>query len=206
MKAKTKGGGYQKGKDRRVQILDSARSLLIESGYHNFSLRKVAENSGIRVGNLQYYFPTKEDLVRALLDLVIAQYVEEWIELRRHGSPEQQFLAIIEDVILDLNTKQTTVFFPEIWSLSNHEKNLTRAMDNMYETYRKVLAEVIGEMNPALSATQAHHLALFISASIEGHTMFIGHRKPWKKETQNVLTMAKQSFVWLIYNGNIPDD
>ena len=50
-------GAYKKGKDTRNQILNVARDLLIDEGYHNFSLRKVAEHAGIRVGNLQYYFP-----------------------------------------------------------------------------------------------------------------------------------------------------
>jgi AcrR family transcriptional regulator len=204
MKGKRIRGAYKKGKDRRLQILRAARKCLIDSGYHNFSMRKVADSAGIRIGNLQYYFPTKAELVQAMLDGVIEEYLEVWAEIRSRGTPEEQFLAIIEDVVLDLNTRQTTVFFPEVWSLSNHETFVTRAMDAMYETYRGVLVEVILEMNPSLSPVQAHHLALFISASIEGHTMFIGYRKPWRKETGSILAMAQQSFIWLIRNGDIP--
>jgi hypothetical protein len=78
-------------------------------------------------------------------------------------------------------------------------------MDEMYENYRKVLADIIGEVNPALSAIQARRLALFICASVEGHTIFIGYRKPWRKETANIIHIAKQSFLWLIMQGEIPD-
>ncbi|NCF16595.1 MAG: TetR family transcriptional regulator [Haliea sp.] len=203
-KTQASQGAYKKGKDRRNHILDVARDLLIDSGYHNFSLRKVAEKAGIRVGNLQYYFPAKSDLVKAMLDHVIDDYLADFDDIRGHGTPEEQFVAVIEDVITDLNGKKTTVFFPELWSLSNHEKGITRSMDNMYQRYREVLAEIILEINPGLSQEQSQRLALFFSASIEGHTIFIGYRKPWRKETANIVDMASQSFLWLIKDGRVP--
>jgi AcrR family transcriptional regulator len=205
VKKQAKQGSYQKGKDKRQNVLEVAADVLIESGYHNFSMRKVADAAGIRLGNLQYYFPSKEKLVKAMLDHALSSYLDAFVEIRRHGTPEEQFLAVIDQVLNDLNKKRTTVFFPEVWSLSNHEKGVTQAMDEMYENYRKVLADIIGEVNPALSALQARRLALFISASIEGHTIFIGYRKPWTKETANIIHIAKQSFLWLVMQGDIPD-
>ncbi|MBE9539314.1 MAG: TetR/AcrR family transcriptional regulator [Proteobacteria bacterium] len=204
-KKQAKQGSYQKGKDKRQDVLEVAAELLIESGYHNFSMRKVADAAGIRLGNLQYYFPSKAKLVKAMLDHALSSYLDAFVEIRRQGTPEEQFLAVIDKVVNDLSKKRTTVFFPEVWSLSNHEKGVTQAMDEMYENYRKVLADIIGEVNPALSALQARRLALFISASIEGHTIFIGYRKPWTKETANIIHIAKQSFLWLIMQGDIPE-
>jgi hypothetical protein len=60
------------------------------------------------------------------------------------------------------------------------------------------------EINPGLSQEQSQRLALFFSASIEGHTIFIGYRKPWRKETANIVDMASQSFLWLIKDGRVP--
>ncbi|MBT4518597.1 MAG: TetR/AcrR family transcriptional regulator [Halieaceae bacterium] len=207
MKVRKKGskrGSYKKGEDRKDTILDAAYNLLINSGYYNLSLRKIADSAGISIGNLQYYFPSKDMLVEAMLDRVIQGYLDSFIEIRRHGTPQEQFLAIIEEVITDLGTKHTTVFFPELWSLSNHQKGVTKAMDAMYDRYRQVLVDIICDMNPALSADQARRLALFISSSIEGHTVFIGYRKPWNKETGNLVKMAQQSFLWLVMEGEIP--
>jgi len=197
-------GAYQKGKDKRQDILDAAAALLIDSGYHNFSMRKVADAAGIRVGNLQYYFPSKEKLVKAMLDSALSRYLDDFFEIRQHGTPEEQFLTVINHVVFDLNSKRTTVFFPEVWSLSNHEKGVTKAMDEMYENYRSVLTDIIGEVNPKLSLQQARRIALFITASLEGHTVFIGYQKPWRKETANIVEMASQSFLWLIKHGDIP--
>ena len=201
-----KQGVYKKGRERINDILDAATNLLIDSGYHNFSLRRVAAAANIRLGNLQYYFPSKDQLVRAMLDRVIQVYLDSFDEIRHHGTPREQFVALIEHVLSHLNEKKTTIFFPELWSLSNHEEYVGQFMDDMYGKYRLTLGAIIAEINPALSASQVTRLSLFISASIEGHTVFIGYEKPWTKETNAIISMATQSFLWLIEHGEIPDN
>jgi TetR/AcrR family transcriptional repressor of nem operon len=48
--------------------VDSARSRIHEQGAHRTTLAHVAERSGVPLGNVYYYFKTKDDLVRAVLD------------------------------------------------------------------------------------------------------------------------------------------
>ena len=36
----------------------------MNKGYAQFSMRNVAAEAGMRLGNVQYYFPTRSDLVR----------------------------------------------------------------------------------------------------------------------------------------------
>lgn len=197
-------GRYSKGKSSVENILQAATDLLIDQGYHKFSLRKVADAADVRLGNLQYYFPTKDQLVAALLDRTIQVYIDGFEQLRSQGTPEEQFRAIIKEVLSDLASRETTVFFPELWSLSNHEESVARAMEQMYSRYRQVLADVISEVNPTLTETQVTRLALFISCSMEGHTVFVGYQKPWASEIPNIIEMATQSFLWLIRSGQVP--
>ena len=67
-----------------------------------------------------------------------------------------------------------------------------------------MLIDVIGLINPSLSAAQLKRLALFICASLEGHTIFIGYGKAWMQETDNIVSMATHSFMWLITSGTVP--
>jgi AcrR family transcriptional regulator len=196
----------KKGQQTVNVILDAAEALLVESGYHSFSLRKVAATAGLTVGNLQYHFPSKDLLIEGMLNHCIQRYLEmfEGIRQQAGANPKEQFTALIKGIFKDLNSNNTTMFFPELWSLSNHDDNATESMDAMYEQYRRVLMDVITEINPALSKTQLQRLALFISASIEGHTIFIGKGKPWQKETLDIVYMATQSFLWLIEQGDVP--
>lgn len=204
MTYKTAAKGYSKGEKRIKLILEAAEQLLIDSGYHNFSMRKVATKAGVSVGNLQYYYPSKDKLLEALLDKVIQNYLDAFEKFRGQYAPKEQFIKIIKTVIKDIKTKHTTVFFPELWSMANHEKHISKIMDSMYGKYRALVADVIREINPNLNECQAQRLSIFISASIEGHTMFIGYKKTWTKEAENILDISLQSFLWLIEHGDIP--
>jgi AcrR family transcriptional regulator len=196
-------GTYAKGRTRAADILDAGVSVLIEHGYHNFSLRRVADEAGLRLGNLQHYFPSKDALVQAMLDRVIEAYLARFVRIQESGlDPEAEFRQIIDMVFRDLNTRRTTVFFPELWSLANHDTVVAGHMDRMYARYRDVLGASIARINPALDEAQVRRLALFVSASIEGHTVFVGHGKPWRKQTQDVVALATASFLWLIRSGS----
>lgn len=197
--------GYSKGEKRQLAILNSAENILLKLGYDKLSMRKVANDAGISVGNLQYYFSSKEDLVAAMLNNVIQDYLIAFEEIRHHGEPKQQLRELITEIFLDLNNERTTFFFPELWSLANHEKSMVPFMDEMYDKYRMVLANIIKEINPTLTDIQTKRLSLFISSSIEGHTIFIGYQKPWIEETKPIISIALQSFLWLIEQGDIPN-
>ncbi|MFT6694243.1 MAG: AcrR family transcriptional regulator [Neolewinella sp.] len=197
-------GPYKSGLLTQKSIIDAAIELLMDSGYHNFSLRKVALRVGISGGNLQHHFKSKQELTVAMLDTLISAYLVEFQTISNaNHSPIVRLRKILEHVIIDLNTRATTVIFPELWSLANHDKRVSASVDDMYERYRAVLKTCITEINPTLNPTQVEKMALFICASLEGHTMFIGYNKKWTHHTESIVEMAFQSFLHMIEEGNI---
>lgn len=200
-----RAGVYSKGKNTASEILSSAIKVFIAEGYAGFSLRKVAAAADVKLSNLQHYFPSKDALLEAMMTVEIEAYLASFEEIRSHGSAEQQLAELVDMVVEDLKTKKTTIFFPELWSLSNHHQAMTKHMDAMYRRYRLVVKEIIRAINPALNDRQVKHLALFITASLEGHTVFVGYHKPWTRETKAISSIATQSFLWLIKSGEIPE-
>lgn len=173
-------GTYLKGQERIVQILEAARNILIDSGYAGLSMRKIATAVGITIGNLHYYYPSKKDLIADLLDHVIQGYLQDSENTRREAgaSPEDQFIAVIRLIIDDLNTRETTNFFPELWAMANHDETAAERMHELYCKARLDINELIAVLNPSLNEEEREQLALFISASMEGLTPFIGNGKP----------------------------
>jgi TetR/AcrR family transcriptional repressor of nem operon len=49
------------------RLLDAAHALILERGYNAFSYADLAEQVGIRKASIHHHFPTKADLVEALL-------------------------------------------------------------------------------------------------------------------------------------------
>lgn len=57
----------------RKQILVTARRLFNELGYDRVTMRRLADELGIGVGNVTYYFARKQDIVSAIMDDSFAQ-------------------------------------------------------------------------------------------------------------------------------------
>lgn len=58
-----------KGDQARIEILDAARGLFLDHGYHGTSMRAIARAAGDRaVAGLYNHFPTKEAIFRALIE------------------------------------------------------------------------------------------------------------------------------------------
>ena len=53
---------------RRAQIIEAALATIADLGFMNASLAQIARRAGISKGVIGYYFPTKDDLVKAVVD------------------------------------------------------------------------------------------------------------------------------------------
>ena len=196
---------YEKGQARIEAILDAALEVLTGQGYKKLTLRQIALHAGIKVGNLTYYYRTKESLLKDLLEKILSTYLVEMdrIVVASGDSPEDGFVAVIEYLIEDLNTQRTTKFFPELWALSNHDEYTAELMENMYAAERQVIEKLIRAINPELDKQQTGDLALFISCSIEGMTMFVGAGKKQEDTLQSMKKIACESFLHLIANPGL---
>ena len=191
---------YEKGHARIESILDAAAEVLISGGYKKLTLRQIALRAGITVGNLTYYYRTKEALLKDLLDKILINYLDEMdrIVAASGDAPEDRFVAIIEYLIEDLHTRRTTRLFPELWALANHNAHAAELMESMYAQERRALRELIRGVNPRLGKRKTASLALFISCSIEGMTIFVGEGKKHEGSLKSMKNIACESFLHLI--------
>jgi AcrR family transcriptional regulator len=61
-------GPYAKTAARRAEIIDAALDAFAAAGYRGASLRAIAERVGISHAGLLHHFPTKEELLAAVLE------------------------------------------------------------------------------------------------------------------------------------------
>lgn len=61
-----------RGRERLARILDAATELFLRDGYGETSIDSILEVSGGSKATLYNYFPTKDDLFRAVIDEVMA--------------------------------------------------------------------------------------------------------------------------------------
>ncbi len=193
-------GGSSKGNETRELILRTALSILIEEGYRAMSMRRVATACGMKFGNLTYHYRSREDLVRELMEAVISSYELEFKAIMHMpGVPAEDRLRRLCMLVLnDIRSKKTTRFFPELWALSNHDPFVLERVQDLYVRARAPLLEIVTEMRPDLDADECELVALFISASMEGMTIFAGHEKPFEKRMPAIEHLAVLSFCTLV--------
>jgi len=87
------------GKTTRDAILAAALRLMQVHGYHATSLDDVLRESGVGKGNFYYHFRSKEDLGYAILDQIVAGFVERTLEpcfADPHGAPLAQIRCFLD--------------------------------------------------------------------------------------------------------------
>ncbi len=53
--------------NKREKLLEAARELIHQQGYRHTTLSEIAERSEVPLGNVYYYFKTKDDLAAAVI-------------------------------------------------------------------------------------------------------------------------------------------
>lgn len=193
-------GIYQTGRERVLQILETALDIIIESGYQALTLREVARRCDIRIGAVSYYYKSRSDLLQDVLNMVLVPYAENFdAVIREVGlTAEQKLERVIRFLLEDMRTKQTTRLFPHLWALANHDPFVAKAVDSIYILERRTLTGLIAEINPLLGEQEREALAVYISASVAGSTMFVGFEKPWAKELPLYSAIACRGLIELV--------
>jgi AcrR family transcriptional regulator len=112
---------------RAERLLDSARRLFCERGFHGVSVNEIAEAAGTTGAAVYRHFPSKEDLLLTLLDDVQDRYLAELPP--RYPDPFDELEALI-DRHMDL-----TFANQELAAIWMHEQRLIS--DKHFRRYRR---------------------------------------------------------------------
>lgn len=192
-------GTYARGTETVDTILKAAHDVLIEEGASAFTIRRIATASGMKVGNVSYHFPRKELLIKIMLDELLESY-DKLLEsrVRQPGiSPEERLRLMIVICLEDIAGKRTTRLFTELWALANTNAFIAERVRAFYLKVHDFIGEAVSALNPALSPDHVHTVALYISASMEGSTPFLGYEKPWAAKMPLITAIAAEALVTL---------
>lgn len=159
------------GKETARKILAAARSLLTLEGYAQFSMRNVADAAGLRLANLQYYFPRRDDLVRAILADTGDMYAEAYERILDGASkdPVERFKIVLDYQLRDIFVPETRRYFVQLWALLNSIDDASGSLlGELYAYDIGPLGECIQAMHPKLGKSKVAERARLLAATIEG--------------------------------------
>ncbi len=164
----------KKGKSSETidKIIVSAREIFSEDGHAALSLRKVAENAGIAVGNLTYHFPTKRSLLIAMIEEARADFAQMSLKLFENPATEplDTLLNLLELFISDARTSHR--FFLQMWGFAACDSEANDAVKSWYRDYSNFVYYLIRDANPALTHDQRLGAMIQIGSLAEASKVF----------------------------------
>ena len=84
--------------DKRTRLIETAMKLAYKHGFRETSLADIAQAAHVPVGNVYYYFKTKEELGEAVVERRLTQFRDFRAEMDRLSSPKDRLFAFVDSI------------------------------------------------------------------------------------------------------------
>src|SRR5438874_13679961 len=132
----------------RELIVRAAAESLLESGYAGTSVRAIASRAGVAIGNLQYYFPTKSELLVEAWRYLTGQSVEQLRQaLNRLTDPLEVLEVGVESIwasLRQLGDIQLAAF--DLLVQAPRSERLRAYLPELFTRYREVIQEQLDRL------------------------------------------------------------
>lgn len=180
---------------RLTQIILAARQTFQEDGYAGFATRRVADRVGIALGNLQYYFRTKEELLRAALQTCMQETLRDYAAIASQPgvSAARRSSALVERIFHDIHETDLPKFLFEAWAFAQNEPYAAELVDAMYAEYRDLFTKLLSEIHPTLTSDEGAVRASLLIALTSGMMILAHHAADSDKDHAEFVRTTKRA-------------
>jgi AcrR family transcriptional regulator len=125
--------------DRRQAILDAAIAVIARRGVRGLRVEQVAEEAGVAVSLIYYYFANRAGLVRATLD-----HANDRVGIKSGDSVSEILLAELEESAHD-----TSVVWGEVLASAVFEPALRDGLREASESWTDLVEQAVGSRDAA---------------------------------------------------------
>ncbi len=162
-----------------ARIIECARQVLLQHGHAAFTTRRVAEAAGMTHGHLNYHFPSKRDLLRALIAHLLkffSQRFEAFLMDPNYPLGED-VERLARSLWSDSISYETVRTFRELWALSVHDPVICRAVDDFYDGAIAGVSQILRDRRPKVDPAAIDLLVQLLGLISEGGTVIYGTRR-----------------------------
>jgi AcrR family transcriptional regulator len=163
--------------DTRQRLIEAARDLFMTQGYNATGVAQILRQAGVNSGSLYYFFPTKEDLLLAVLEWYRDNIWDDLLRpvFERIDDPIERIFGVLDGYRQLLTMFEFELGCP-IGSLTIEIANshpgtrplLITNFENWIEAIERCLAEAEGRLPEGL---ERRKLAVHILCTMEGAVM-----------------------------------
>lgn len=88
--------------DKRIRLIEAAKVLIHQQGFNLTTLADIAQEADVPLGNVYYYFKTKEAIGEAVIEKRAAEYAEMLSRLDEIADPASRLRAFVDTSVEEL--------------------------------------------------------------------------------------------------------
>lgn len=139
---------------RRQELIEAAYREIAQRGFEGLRTREVAGEVGVNIATLHYYFPTKESLIRGVLEYAMNRFRSTLVP---HGSPADQLRNHLRAVRkLQVDEPELGSVMAELALRSARDESIQAIVNEMFEAWHTVMRGLLrrgvreGNLRPEL--------------------------------------------------------
>ncbi len=157
---------------KRERLIAAASELVYRQGVAHTTLADIGQAAGVLVGNLYYYFKTKEDIIAAVVQAHREQLESTLAEFdRRHRSPRARLKALVD--LLAERADATARHGCPYGTLSSELAKQAEGSDPLAAPLMQIMLDWAEQQFHAMGRRDAHDLAVELVASYEGTAVLV---------------------------------
>jgi AcrR family transcriptional regulator len=82
--------------DSRTRLLQAAEKITYRQGFGSTALADIAEEARVPLGNIYYYFKTKDEIGGAIVEQRVSRFKKLLQELDKAGSPKERLCGFVQ--------------------------------------------------------------------------------------------------------------
>ena len=131
--------------EKQIQIIETAEILFAERGFDGTSVRDIADEAGVNVAMISYYFGSKEKLMEALFELRVGSVKSRVETLIKDNnlSPLEKVNMLIDEHIDRIMQKQCFHKIMVGVQVTNKNPAILKAANNVKIRNAEVVTELI---------------------------------------------------------------
>jgi len=179
--------------ERRTQIIEAAIACLAREGYHRTTMDDIVHASGLSKGALYWYFPSKEDLFLAILDVWMRELQEATAPADAQAPTPQQLRAWVEAFTRFAEMDPGRVrLIVEFWAEVHRSRAIDQRLGELCRQRALPLVRIIeqgiarGELRPVDAFAVAHtFLAVYDGLLLQ--RILLPDHLPWPQVNQTAI-------------------
>lgn len=160
---------HREKQEMRQMILDAAKSIFLEKGFHNTSLRNIAEQIAYSPGTIYLYFKDKDEIFHALHEEGFRKLLDMMQPLKHVVDPMQRLMAmgkVYMDFAYNNKGLYDLMFIMEAPIKANQHREKWEMGDRTLNFLKEVLSAC--QQKGHFNAMNTEYLSFMVWSSLHG--------------------------------------